>query len=79
MTDGVTEAMNPADELMGLDRVAGALALLKGEVSPQQTVETLKTAVARFAAGADPSDDITVIAVRWNGPPALEAQQVIPH
>ena len=73
MTDGVTEAMNPADELMGLDRVAGALALLKGEVSPQQTVDALKTAVARFAAGADPSDDITIVAVRWNGAPALEA------
>jgi hypothetical protein len=29
--------------------------------------------VARFAAGADPSDDITVVAVRWNGALALEA------
>jgi adenylate cyclase len=74
MTDGVTEAMNPADELMGLDRVSGALTLLKGEVSPQQTVETLKAAVARFAAGADPSDDITIVAVRWNGAPGIAAQ-----
>jgi sigma-B regulation protein RsbU (phosphoserine phosphatase) len=73
MTDGVTEAMNPEDELMGLDRVAQSLALLKGEVSPQQTVDLLKAAVARFAAGADASDDITIVAVRWNGPPALQA------
>jgi adenylate cyclase len=73
MTDGVTEAMNPADELMGLERVAGALTLLNGDVTPQQTIEVLKSAVERFAAGADPSDDITMIAVRWNGPQPLEA------
>ena len=78
MTDGVTEAMNPADELMGLDRVARALALLKGEVSPQQTVDMLKAAVTRFADGADPSDDITIVAVRWNGVPALAASPAIP-
>jgi serine phosphatase RsbU (regulator of sigma subunit) len=73
MTDGVTEAMNPEDELMGLDRVAQALTLLKGDVTPQQTVDTLKIAVERFAAGADPSDDITIVAVRWNGNSALDA------
>ena len=73
MTDGVTEAMNPADELMGLDRVAQALAALRGEVTPQQTVDTLRTAVASFAAGADSSDDITIFALRWNGAAALDA------
>jgi serine phosphatase RsbU (regulator of sigma subunit) len=73
MTDGVTEAMNPADELMGLERVTRALALLEGEVNPQQTTTTLTTAVEKFADGADPSDDITIVAVRWNGAPAVEA------
>ena len=73
MTDGVTEAMNPADELMGLERVTQALSPLKGEVAPQQTIEMLKDAVEKFADGADPSDDITIVAVRWNGAPAVEA------
>jgi len=73
MTDGVTEAMNPADELMGLERVAQSLRQLRGDVSPQETVDMLKNAVQKFADGADPSDDITIVAVRWNGPPALEA------
>ncbi len=74
MTDGVTEAMNPADELMGLERVTQALTLLGGEVTPQQTTETLSKAVEKFADGADASDDITIVAVRWNGAPAVEAQ-----
>lgn len=67
MTDGVTEAMNQAGDLMGLDRVAQALTRLGGEATAKDTIDILKNAVETFAAGAEPSDDITIVAVRWNG------------
>jgi sigma-B regulation protein RsbU (phosphoserine phosphatase) len=63
-TDGVTEAMNPAKELFGEDRL---LELLREQ--PRQTAEgcvgMLVKGVRDFAQGAEQSDDITLLCLSY--------------
>jgi serine phosphatase RsbU (regulator of sigma subunit)/CHASE2 domain-containing sensor protein len=66
-TDGVTEAMNPAGALMGRPRAAAALAALPPGAGASDAVAALRAEVAAFAAGAEPSDDVTLVAVAWRG------------
>jgi adenylate cyclase len=67
VTDGVTEAMNPRQELYGsarlLSRLVGCASL-----EPQALVHAVRDDVRAFTAGAEPSDDLTLLCVRWNGP-----------
>jgi adenylate cyclase len=73
MTDGVTEARSAAGELFGQDRVDQALGLaLQCGAGARELVEALRARVSAFAAGAEPADDLTVLALRWNGPAAAE-------
>src|SRR5262249_6979827 len=67
ITDGVTEAMNTRGELYGGKR---ALEALKGMPSapPDAVIAALRDDVRRFTGGAEQSDDITLLCVRWNGP-----------
>jgi sigma-B regulation protein RsbU (phosphoserine phosphatase) len=60
-TDGVTEAMNSAVEEFTLSRVKGTLLL--GE-SAVKTVRGMLEAVKGHAAGAEQSDDITMLALK---------------
>jgi len=62
-TDGVTEAMNPKRELFGEDRLKAAV---QGQVnrSPESLTQKVVEAVVKFASGAEPSDDITLLAIR---------------
>jgi phosphoserine phosphatase RsbU/P len=62
-TDGVTEAMNPAFELYGDDRLM-ELARRERTASTRELIERLVAAIHAHAAGAEQSDDITVLAVR---------------
>jgi len=62
-TDGVIEAWNPQGESFGLDRVRAAL-LQKGEVNPSALVKQIRKQVSSFAAGAEQSDDIKMLAAR---------------
>jgi len=68
-TDGVTEAMDPQAHPFGAARVARALATLPGAATAQQAVATLRGAVEDWRAGSPPYDDLTILAVRWLGPP----------
>lgn len=62
LTDGVTEAQGPAGSLFGR---AATMAAVGGPPRPlSQTVDALVAAVRAFEAGADPSDDLTVLALR---------------
>ncbi len=73
VSDGVTEAQNPAGELYGNARLAGLLVdLREPERSARDVVAAVLADVAGFVAGAEPSDDITVLALRWNGPRAAD-------
>ena len=69
VTDGVTEAMNRAGELYGSARVDTILPrLARPAATAGDVVEGLHADVDAFAAGADPADDLTILALRWRGP-----------
>jgi serine phosphatase RsbU (regulator of sigma subunit) len=70
MTDGVAEAMNPAGVLLGGERTQQILAAMPHGASAKTVVDELYAGVGRFVAGAEASDDLTVLAIRWNGPSA---------
>ena len=67
-TDGVTEAMNAANEEFGMQRFA---ALFSGRptLSPIEAVERTVHAVRDFAAGFEQSDDITCVALHYQPSP----------
>ena len=65
VTDGVTEALNPRDELYGSERVARAIGVAAGEPSGQRIVDRLRRDVEEFAAGIELADDLTILALRW--------------
>ncbi|MGE5171520.1 MAG: CHASE2 domain-containing protein [Rudaea sp.] len=64
VSDGVTEAADPAGELYGTARVDAALGRA---ASAHGVVETLRADVAAFARDAPQSDDMTVLALRFRG------------
>ncbi len=65
-TDGVTEAMNPADELFSEERLADVLSGCK-DAEIQASIGNVMDAVERFSAGAPQSDDITMMMIRYSG------------
>jgi serine phosphatase RsbU (regulator of sigma subunit) len=67
VTDGATEAMNPQREFFGVERLRASLSWMPEDADPTQIVRRLKDDVARFAAGAEAADDITLLAIRWTG------------
>jgi sigma-B regulation protein RsbU (phosphoserine phosphatase) len=66
-TDGVTEAMNPADQLYGEKRMSEVLAANKGQDSAT-IITGIREDLRRFVDGADQFDDITMLAFRFFGP-----------
>ena len=71
MTDGVTEAQNAAGALYGHDRAEQAIAeLFGGDAGARELVTALQADVLAFADGAEAHDDLTILALRWNGPAA---------
>ena len=65
-TDGITEAMNVDDEEFTEARLEAGLA--GGHDLPVDSVlENVTGAVVNFAAGAEQSDDITCIVLRYDG------------
>jgi serine phosphatase RsbU (regulator of sigma subunit) len=68
VTDGVTEAMNPRGELYGASRLQAALRALPEGATPSQVLAAVRADVRAFVGTAVPSDDVTLLCVRWNGP-----------
>jgi len=66
ITDGVTEAMDTKGELYGAGRLLALLARLP-TFDPALVVNEIETSVAEFARGAEPADDLTVLALQWRG------------
>ena len=73
-TDGVTEAMDAAEELYGEDRLQELLSF--GENYPKPSAENgvvepvcsmVSEDLAKFTAGAEQSDDITMLCIRYLG------------
>jgi sigma-B regulation protein RsbU (phosphoserine phosphatase) len=59
--------MNTEEDFYGEDRLLAALAACDG-ATPKEIVTRVLSDVRGFAAGAKQSDDITVLAVRFNSP-----------
>ena len=70
VTDGVTEAMNAAGELYGRARLEAALAGIPASATAAEIGEAVKVDVSRFTAGAEASDDVTILVLQWHGPGA---------
>jgi len=70
VSDGVTEAMNPAGELYGARRLREALEHARNAENPAAFVNSIRADVAQFVDGAEPADDLTLLVLRWNGPSA---------
>jgi sigma-B regulation protein RsbU (phosphoserine phosphatase) len=65
-TDGITEAQDETDALFGEARLTSALAGCDG--APEAMVRQVLKAVAAFAGDTPQADDMTCLALRWNGP-----------
>ena len=62
-TDGVTEAMNAAGEQFGEERLEKLLAKCGGKTS-QETIDTVRAAVAEWAGDTEQSDDVTILVIK---------------
>jgi len=62
-TDGISEAMNPANEEWGEERLVACVRTLQKETVPEMIAELIASA-DQFAAGAKQHDDMTIIVAR---------------
>ena len=62
-TDGVPEAMNPDLEEFGSDRLCNILSGMADKCC-KEIIETIKASIDNFAAGAEQSDDITMLVLK---------------
>ncbi len=67
VTDGVTEAMNESGALYGAERLHTLLAGLPETATPAEISAAVREGVRRFVGRAEPSDDLTLLCLRWNG------------
>lgn len=65
ISDGVSEAQDADEQLFGHDRLTQALS---GLPSATGMADGLRDAVRSFENGTDPSDDLTILALRYLGP-----------
>jgi serine phosphatase RsbU (regulator of sigma subunit) len=65
-TDGVAEAQNPMEELYGRERMIALVAGIDPESGPKVFVEALYRDVEQFAAGREPADDVTIMAIHFD-------------
>ncbi len=65
VSDGVTEAHDPAGALYGTARVERMLA---GVTTAGAALDALRDDVRTFVANAEQADDMSVLALRWCGP-----------
>jgi serine phosphatase RsbU (regulator of sigma subunit) len=66
MTDGVTEATNVGKEFFGSARVKALIEEAPELKWPVEIVSRIGAGVHAFAAGTEPADDMTLLALRWN-------------
>lgn len=68
-TDGLSEAKNHDKQLLGRRHVI-QIAKQHTKITAQQLVELMEEEVHRHAADAEQSDDITLLAIKWNNCPS---------
>jgi len=67
-TDGLTEAQSPESELFGRKRMLAAAVEAAGAGDVTAAVDSLVAQVRAFEAGGEPSDDLTILALRRRPP-----------
>jgi len=69
-TDGLTEAVNADDEMLGHERVLSEAnrAIQAGKTAPGDLVERMRQTVRDFAGGTEQSDDLTLLAIQFEHP-----------
>jgi sigma-B regulation protein RsbU (phosphoserine phosphatase) len=65
-TDGISEALDPANRVFSEARLRGFLGTA-GRCPPRELIRSLLAEVRSFAADAPQSDDVTVLALRFLG------------
>ena len=63
-SDGVTEAMNVAEEFYGADRLEAGLRPAVN-LTPEEIVRAVKDQVDAYTGAAPKADDVTILALRW--------------
>ena len=77
-SDGVTEAMNTADELYGNERLLADLRA-SSALTPEEMVRAIKGKVDAFTGEASKFDDVTMLALRWQPAGArLQTNEAMP-
>lgn len=74
-TDGITRAMNGAGAAYGDDRLRAVLES-SAACDVQALLGHIRQDVGRHVAGADPSDDMALLVIRWTPPGAGERAQL---
>lgn len=73
VTDGISEAHNPAGEMFGSERLSASLAGAVREPSSRKIIERVRKKIDRFVDGQEAADDVTILVLRWIGPRATKA------
>jgi len=63
--DGITESTDEAGNEFDQNRLAETL-LQSGDLLPPAVLETIQRTIVRYTNGAQPSDDRTMLALRWS-------------
>src|ERR1700724_965646 len=69
-SDGVTEAMDPAEELYGVPRLREVLTG-QSECALEKLQKSILESVENFSKGAHQADDLTLLIVRYRATPAV--------
>ncbi len=70
-SDGVTEAMDPAEQLFGVPRLKDVLMGVAAQTPLDELQTKVLEAVENFARGASQADDLTLLLVRYRGAHAV--------
>ena len=72
-TDGVAEAVDPAYEQFGTDRMLEALNK-NPDASPKAQTKAVRAAIDKFVGEAEQFDDITMLCLKYTGPDKKESE-----
>lgn len=64
----LSKAWAAQGDVMGRERAGQVLAALPGKGGAHAATQALHRATHDFVAGAEASDDLTILTVRWQGP-----------
>ena len=70
-TDGLTEATNASEQLLGTDRMIAALQSCE-EGGPGEIISGVHQAVQQFVGAAPQFDDLTMLCLQYHGPAQIE-------